>query len=199
MSSFTGTSKDFHYYIGPSLTNLIQRKTKKLKAAVGACQHCGSEENLESAHLNGRDRQYIINSILENNTHDNIVTVKLEEFLKTFTKEHDPLEKSILILCFSCHRAYDSKDKSPSNNDNEILPISLNPSNSDAFKQQLLLKRLAQIEIFYDDGRKAEKTWNAIKFSETSNLLGNLRSRAEFRAGVWQAEKIVKIHVSIVT
>ena len=49
----------------------------------------------------------------------------------------------------------------------------------------------------YIDGRIEQKPWDASRFSVSSNLFGNLRSRPEFRSGNWQAQGIVKVHVRV--
>jgi hypothetical protein len=61
---FTGTNREFKRYIGPRLRNLVQMITKKHKATVAACEHCGVGEDLESAHIRGRDRNQIIDLLL---------------------------------------------------------------------------------------------------------------------------------------
>lgn len=81
---------------------------------------------------------------------------------------------------------------------NDTLPIDIVPSNPDIFKQQLLRSRVAEIVIIYSDGRKEIKIWNAAKFSASSNVIGNLRSRSEFRSGQWQANGIVKVAVKVI-
>ena len=110
MASFVGTNKEFRRYIGPRLRNLVQQITKNHKAEVSACEHCGTKDNLESAHVHGRDRNEIIDLVLDENTHNGIATVDIGMFEERFKEEHHPLEKSILILCRSCHKKYDSKE-----------------------------------------------------------------------------------------
>ena len=83
------------------------------------------------------------------------------------------------------------------NHQNGILPIELNPENEADFKRRLLLTKTAYITTFYKDGSKKEKVWNVSRFKESSNVIGNLRSRPEFRNGEWQKRKIQKVYVSI--
>lgn len=80
---------------------------------------------------------------------------------------------------------------------NGILPIELNPSSESDFKRRLLLTKTAYITTFYKNGTSEQKVWNAHRFSETSGVLGNLRSRPEFRNGKWQKLGIEKVYVSI--
>jgi hypothetical protein len=82
-------------------------------------------------------------------------------------------------------------------NFNSILPIELNPRDELSFKKELLKTKLAYITIFYANGTKEKKTWKANRFSETSGVLGNLRSRPEFRNEEWQNRGIINVYVSI--
>jgi len=214
---FTGTSQEFKRYVGPRLRNFVQMITKKHKAAVGACEHCGCGGQLESAHVKGRDRNQIIDLLLSAISTESVLTVELKQFEKNFKLEHDPVKKAILILCRECHRKYDTVIYSalPNTVDlapvaehsgailviespDSILPITLEPSQSPEFKRQLLACRHAQITTFYNDGRVEHHPWDASRFSETSNVMRNLRSRLEFRQGVWRQSGIVKVHVRIV-
>ena len=87
---------------------------------------------------------------------------------------------------------------SQNNATGNLLPIRLNPSDPDEFKTQLLISRLAEIKTTYSDGRVESKKWNASQFKKSSNLLGNLRSRPEYRAGTWQANHIVRVDVEVI-
>ena len=211
MASFVGKIEEFRRYVGPRLRNLVQQITRKHKNDVGACEHCGTTQNLESAHVKGRDRNEIIEYILNEFTINNIITVDLSLFEERFKIEHNPIEKCILILCKSCHRAYDAKDDTvnsetqTANNTvtdqithNNILPITLNPSDPLLFKQELLINKKAKIETMYSDGTIKSKIWNASRFTSNSNVFGNLRSRLEYRSGNWQSSGIIKVHVTIV-
>ena len=207
MASFVGTIEEFRRYVGPRLRNLVQQITRKHKNEVGACEHCGSTKTLESAHVKGRDRNKIIAHILKNFTINNIIAVDISLFEDRFKSEHNPIEKSILILCKSCHRKYDAiettenSETQATNEDtsrNNILPITLNPSNPVLFKQELLVYKKAEVETMYHDGTVKKKVWNASRFTNNSNVFGNLRSRPEYRAGNWQTSGIIKVHVSVI-
>lgn len=80
---------------------------------------------------------------------------------------------------------------------NGILPIELKPSSESDFKRRLLLTKTAYITTFYKNGTSNQKVWNANRFKESSGVLGNLRSRPEFRNGKWQKLGIEKVLVSI--
>lgn len=217
MAIFTGTRQEFKRYFGPRLRNFVQMITKRHKAAVGACEHCGCGGELEAAHVKGRDRTQIIERLLSAISTESVITVELKEFEKNFKLEHQPVEKAILILCRECHSKYDTVISSATSSTadlravtehsdaatvvespDNILPITLEPPQSAEFKRQLLACRHAEITTFYNDGRVEHHPWDATRFSEGSNVMSNLRSRPEFRSGAWQQSGIVKVHVRIV-
>ena len=190
--------------------------TKKQRAVVGACEHCGSGENLESAHVHGRDRIQIIDFLLGTIDKGDAVEVDLKQFEEAFKSEHEPFEKAILVLCTACHRKYDSpafRPKAPAQAEtgmneeghpsdpglveSDILPITLDPTDPSVFKDQLLNRKAAEITTFYKDGRTVTRSWIANRFAATSNVFGNLRSRPEYRQGEWQAHDIIKVHVRV--
>ena len=78
-----------------------------------------------------------------------------------------------------------------------VLPITLDPEHSTDFLAALLRTKEAWLEVWYNDGRKEVRRWDAPGMSPTSNVIGNLRSRQEFRAGTWQQNGIVSLRVSI--
>lgn len=78
-----------------------------------------------------------------------------------------------------------------------VLPITLDPEEPADFLAALLRTKEAWLEVSYNDGRKEIRHWDAPRMSPSSNVIGNLRSRPEFRAGTWQEEGIVSLRVSI--
>jgi hypothetical protein len=79
----------------------------------------------------------------------------------------------------------------------ETLRIELNPSGIDEFKRLLLINRRAFITTHYNNQEPIRKEWNANNMTENSNIIGNLRSRPEFRARNWQKNNISHVCVSI--
>ena len=77
------------------------------------------------------------------------------------------------------------------------LPISLDPPDSGAFLDTLLRTREAWIEVAYRDGRREVRRWEAARMSPSSNVIGNLRSRPEFRDGEWQRRGITGVRVRL--
>ncbi len=213
MSRFEGTTKEFKRYIGPLLRNVVNQITRKQKASIDACEHCGAVGELDAAHVHGRNRTDIIDLLLGTSEPGALVDKDLHEFELAFKREHVPVEKAILVLCKSCHRKYDTRacrsgnareteaqkaepgNQAPPSND--VLPISLDPPRPEDFKARLLERREAIIEVLYRDGTVERRLWKASRFGETSNVFGNIRSRPEFRQGVWQSSSIVKVNVRL--
>ena len=140
-------------------------------------------ENLESAHVQGRDRTDIIDALLGTSYPDGVVSVDLVEFESAFKAEHQPFEKAMLILCTDCHRAYDADQVkrgrpastgrtgasavSTSGSAGDFFPITLEPASPDAFKSELLASKKAKLEISYSDGTVESRPWSASRFSES--------------------------------
>jgi len=215
MARFEGTNREFKRYVGAQLRVVVQQLTKNRKASVGACMQCGATEDLESAHIHGRDRTDIIDMLLGTSERDGAISVDLALFETAFRAEHEPFEKTMLILCKECHRAYDTghlkrcrsaagarrlnHEGAATSREGEFLPITLDPANPEDFKSRLLASRQARIIIFYGDRSSETRHWNASRFSETSNVFRNLRSRPQFRQGKWQKFGIVKVHAEVLT
>lgn len=77
------------------------------------------------------------------------------------------------------------------------LPIELIPDDSQEFLKELLQTKEATITTIFQDGTEESKIWKADKMDSTSNVIGNLRSRAEFRNGNWQKANIQRVVVNI--
>jgi hypothetical protein len=80
---------------------------------------------------------------------------------------------------------------------NGKLIIELNPHLESEFKQLLLERKQAYITTYYENGTSEKRIWKANSFKESSGVMGNLRSRPEFRNGKWQENGIEKVNVSI--
>ena len=77
------------------------------------------------------------------------------------------------------------------------LPIELIPASEEEFKIRLLKNRVAYITTFFADGTQNTKTWKIYRLQESSTVIGNLRSRLEFRNGEWQKRGIVRVVVKL--
>ena len=214
MAKFSGSPEEFKRYFGPHLRNLVQQITKSHKKNIGACEHCGSNRDLQSAHVRGRDRSQIIDYLLPFFLQESKLSVDLQRFEAMFLAEHIPIEKAILVLCKICHTKYDSAPETASTINStdgkrthtaphsglakpDILPISFDPPNIEEFKKCLLIRKGARMLIKYTDGREEIKVWDASGFKKTSNAMRNLRSRKEFRQGKWQDLGIAAVHVTV--
>lgn len=71
------------------------------------------------------------------------------------------------------------------------------PPDEREFKRQLLQNKHAHIKIFYRDGREEYKSWNASRFTEDSNLRGNINSKTWFRQDYVQRNGVIKAIFSI--
>lgn len=80
-----------------------------------------------------------------------------------------------------------------------LLPITLKPTTEITFKQALLESKTAEIVIYYKDGRIQRRKWDANRFKETSDVMGNLRSRPEFRKDVWKNSGIDRVEVEVIS
>lgn len=85
----------------------------------------------------------------------------------------------------------------PEPQEGDTLPITFDPPLPEAFKEALLRERRAWIAEVHRDGRRIEHRWEARNMSESSNVIGNLRSRPRYRKGAWQREGIQSLIVSI--
>lgn len=154
MASFTGTRKEFKRYIGPFLRNLVQSHTRSYKKSIGKCQECECDntEVLEAAHIFGRNRDQLIDSLLEGIApHNNQIEVNLIDFADRFKQEHNPVSKTIKVLCRQCHRKYDHSD-----------PI-IKPESNSPLDENLSTPKLRQpsVEICDDEGINALRSLKA--------------------------------------
>ena len=60
------------------------------------------------------------------------------------------------------------KPSIPANGTDNVLPIILDPSDVQEFKQQLLIQRQAEIRIVFEDGSTESKNWNCLLYTSPS-------------------------------
>ena len=77
------------------------------------------------------------------------------------------------------------------------LPVILVPSPEAAFKDALMRTKQAWIVTSYRDGREDVSPWRANNIKPSTNIMGNIRSRPQFRQGVWQENGIASVRVCI--
>jgi hypothetical protein len=78
-----------------------------------------------------------------------------------------------------------------------VLPIELIPNKNEVFLKTLLKTKRATITTFFKNGTKESKIWKAERMTANSDVIGNLRSRVEYRNGNWQMANIVKVVVEV--
>ena len=88
------------------------------------------------------------------------------------------------------------EERGPAREDG-ALPITLDPSPAQAFREALLREGRAWIVENHRDGRAVVRRWEAGRMSTTSNVIGNLRSRPRYRKGAWKELGIRSLSVSI--
>jgi len=209
MGRFLGTIAEFKRNIGPRIRNEVQRITKTERKRRIKCDNCSEDRPLEAAHIRGRSRQAIIDLHLASAINQaGILDCDLDEMVQKIIADHQPIEKSFLFLCSQCHGDYDRDEKrsspkiarayklSPSKFEG-VLPISLVPADNDEFRRLAISKGVATIYVTYADGSMKKRLWQVSRLNAGSNVLGNLRSRPEFRQGNWQDAGIVELRVEV--
>lgn len=103
--------EEYHKYIGPRIRNAIQAMTKKEKRRLShICQHCKQKAELEAAHIKGKNRKIIVESILSEyliNQKNNRIQIDLKEIEDKIISAHKPINNFFLFLCAKCHLKYD--------------------------------------------------------------------------------------------
>jgi hypothetical protein len=110
MATFTGTVQQFHVLIGPRIRNAVNVACKRHRDILdGVCQDCGKKAELQSAHVHGRDRRTIIESVLMDYVDPaGLVTCNLLDVERRIIEAHHPIEQTFRFLCHPCHVAYDA-------------------------------------------------------------------------------------------
>ena len=73
-------------------------------------------------------------------------------------------------------------------------PILFHPADPDDFKNDLLLKKRAEITWTYSDGTKSVNVWDAGNITADSNIRGNIQSRPQWRSRVKDGLIEVSVH-----
>lgn len=112
MATFTGTTKEFHDFIGPRIRNVINNFTRKSRLSRnGVCEFCGQKAELQSAHVHGRDRRTIIETVLMPYSDENgLIKCIIESVEKEILQAHEPIGKTFKFICHPCHVEYDSSN-----------------------------------------------------------------------------------------
>lgn len=83
------------------------------------------------------------------------------------------------------------------NSDREALAIDLIPEDPKTFRDAFIKAGMAMMTIHFSDGRIERRQWKCRRMSASSNVLGNLRSKSDFRNGTWQRLGISRVCVEI--
>lgn len=147
MAKYTGSLDNFQRFVGPRLRNLVQTSiARRYKLEVGKCQECGKTNELQAAHIHGKDRKTLLKLALGNQPQGEFISdLDLTQFEQRFVALHQPPKDAFLILCAGCHREYDKivssivvddtaeEDEGPRNNN--TLAIELDPPDRLEFKE----------------------------------------------------------------
>ena len=208
MAKFIGTIEEFITLFGGTLlTKAVEAYTKEYRKMVGGCQHkgmrgkkCTSVIQAAHNHEEGYDRIGMAVEILKGYENaSGIVEVDINEFLRKYHDAHQPLHKTVKILCSRHHGVFDkgTRTKSESSNvlrygmpdkqfaDRGSCPLEFVPS---------ALKENGKCFIYYHifGGTIVTKEWNNTKSEITgANLYNNLRSKQFVKDYHNRIEKIV--------
>src|SRR5215216_823699 len=110
MAKFVGTVQEFHHFIGPRVRNAVNGAARGHRdRLVGICEGCGGKAELQSAHVHGRDRRTLIESVLAEYTDEvGMVACDLAVVESRIIESHLPIDETFKFLCHPCHLAYDS-------------------------------------------------------------------------------------------
>lgn len=155
---------------------------------------------LESAHIHGRGRRYIIESVLKEYMRDEFVHCDLIVAERKILEAHDPISDTFRFLCKTCHWEYDRSDivkdkrvnaqRAVSSDKKGKFDLIFMPSNESAFKAALIKNKKAFVALHKHDGSVDNFIWNARNFKASSNLKGNLYSgylRGWAEKGIYKA------------
>jgi hypothetical protein len=110
MAYFEGTIREFTKFVGPYARLKVAFLAASHKRQISKCEECGSPNQLEAAHVKGKERALLIANILSEFIEDHVVKIDLDVFEERFVLAHLPIETTIRILCKECHRNYDKTD-----------------------------------------------------------------------------------------
>lgn len=214
MAKFIGTIDEFNALFGGTLlTKAVEAYAKEYREMVGSCQHKGKNGIecsgvLQTAHNHeaGYDRIGMAVEILKGYENaDGIVEVDLDEFLQKYHDAHQPLHKTVKILCSKHHGALDKGTHTKSESSKVLrygmpekqavkrgsCPLEFIPSEEAVIND---LKEIGECFIHYRlfGGTIVTKRWNNFKAEITGpNLYNSLGSRQFVKDYHNHIEKIV--------
>ena len=217
MARFIGTIEDYEKFIGPRIRNIVNTLAKSERNKKnGICEFCKKKSELQSAHKHGKGRKELIYEAMKKYDNGSYLDIDLEECETEIIELHKPLNQVFYFLCMECHRKYDSKsivdENEESNNDFSVKKIEDNETtqktteikpkydirhggqiillpDKETFRKNLLKRKKANWTITYENGEEEKGTWIASNFTESSNVIGNIRG-GYLRD--WKNKKIMK-------
>ena len=100
---------------------------------------------------------------------------RLESYAKGFDTPSSVIERLLNQLEETSGTSSDDRQEGLGREPSSNKQLIFLPS-EDEFRSQLLIHKRARVAISYTDGSTEEKIWNASRFTQTSNLRGNLAS-----------------------
>ena len=81
--------------------------------------------------------------------------------------------------------------------DNEEFTVEFEFGSAEFFKEELLKAKKAYITEYYNDGSRKFKDWDAQKFTPTSDLMSNIRSKTKYRPEKRKELGLRKLFISL--
>ena len=177
MATIKCTIQEYHRFIGPIIRNKINSFARNIRNEKnGICEFCKEKKILEAAHIHGRGRKYIIESILEHYiTNDDFIEGDLLEIEIKILNAHQPIESAFIFLCKNCHKEYDKNEVGK----NKVLKKNSNKSDleNNNFKKLNRIKLWAKkegqinhtiIKAFLEISKSQKVTFDNLKKKCTS-------------------------------
>lgn len=214
MAKFIGTIDEFIALFGGTLlTKAVEAYTKEYREMVGCCQRKGVNDIecskiLQTAHNHEADydRKDMAIDILKAYENENgIVEVDFNEFFQKYHAAHQPLHKTVKILCSKHHGAYDKGTRTKSDHE-KVLRYGMpekQTADRGACSLEFIPSEEAVIDALKTDGKcyihyhifggtVVTKEWNNTKGEITgANLYKNLRRKQFVKNYCPRIEKIV--------
>ncbi len=112
MATIKCSIQEYHRFIGPIIRNKINSFARNIRnEKKGICEFCKEKKILEAAHVHGKGRKFIIESILESYIiNEDFIEGDLLEIEIKILNAHLPIESAFLFLCKKCHNEYDKNE-----------------------------------------------------------------------------------------
>src|SRR5271155_3245853 len=155
MATFEGSFQEFHDHLGPRIRNLVNGFARKGRnARNGVCEECQKTgQELDSAHVHGRDRRTIIETVLFRYLSGGVVRCIIKEAESEILAEHGDIREAFKFLCKECHVEYDRRQPqqkpiegpAPLQTPSTRLEVQFFPDNEKLFKDLLIARKKAYV------------------------------------------------------